>query len=220
MNVLVTGGSGKLGLAAIDALLEAGHEVINAIVPGRLIRGPRSERRQSASLRPTWATLARSPGALKNRDAVSTSALFLTPMAMRTRLLSAQCHEYVLWSCRPASCSADRGGDRLEPVRPWSRPVAETVRPALRAGGRGPPATRPRRLWAFEGSRRTDGANVSSPNPYAGPLFALPLDRLSGRDPGPNDYRDRLTNSSRRMVAAPLGVCRYSGCRVALRSGD
>jgi nucleoside-diphosphate-sugar epimerase len=30
MKVLVTGGSGKVGLAAIDALLEAGHEVINA----------------------------------------------------------------------------------------------------------------------------------------------------------------------------------------------
>ena len=30
MKVLVTGGSGRVGLAAIDALLEAGHEVINA----------------------------------------------------------------------------------------------------------------------------------------------------------------------------------------------
>jgi nucleoside-diphosphate-sugar epimerase len=30
MKVLVTGGSGKVGLAAIDALLEAGHEAINA----------------------------------------------------------------------------------------------------------------------------------------------------------------------------------------------
>ena len=30
MKLLVTGGSGKVGLATIDALLETGHEVVNA----------------------------------------------------------------------------------------------------------------------------------------------------------------------------------------------
>jgi nucleoside-diphosphate-sugar epimerase len=70
MNVLVTGGSGKLGLAAIDALLEAGHEVVNA--DRARPTNPRASERAKAVhfIETDLGDVGQVAGALKNRDAV------------------------------------------------------------------------------------------------------------------------------------------------------